>query len=81
MWGDIFKTRWLFHDERLWIYNGYDDLMLMPVGKALDLAGLVAVSDMLRREGKAAISSWSTRILSKENADLAEFFQCGNRPG
>jgi hypothetical protein len=51
MWGDIFKTRWLLREERLWLYNGYDDLMLMPLGKALDITEMVAVSDGLRRGG------------------------------
>jgi hypothetical protein len=53
MWGDIFKTRWLLQEERLWLYNGYDDLMLMPLGKALEISELVAVSDGLRRVGKS----------------------------
>ncbi len=53
MWGDIFKTRWLLREDRLWLYNGYDDLMLMPLGKALDIAELVAVSDGLRRDGRS----------------------------
>lgn len=53
MWGDIFKTRWLLQEERLWLYNGYDDLMLMPLGKALDISELVAVSDGLLRGGKS----------------------------
>jgi hypothetical protein len=53
MWGDIYQTRWLLQEDRLWLYNGQDDLMLMPVGRALDMAGLVAVSDGLRRQGKS----------------------------
>lgn len=52
MWGDIFKTRWLLREERLWLYNGYDDLMLMPLGKPLDASELIAVSDGMRRGGQ-----------------------------
>ena len=74
MWGDIFKTRWLFQEERLWIYNGYDDLMLMPVGKALTLPGLVAVSDMLRRQGKSGNFVLVDQDFVKDNAGLADFF-------
>jgi len=74
MWGDIFKTSWLLHDERLWIYNGYDDLMLMPVGKALTLPQLVAVSDMLRREGKSGNFVLVDQDFVKDNARLADFF-------
>jgi uncharacterized protein len=74
MWGDIFKTRWLFHEERLWIYNGYDDLMLMPVGKGLALPDLVAVSDMLRREGKSGNFVLVDQDFVEDNAALADFF-------
>jgi len=74
MWGDIFKTSWLFHDERLWIYNGYGDLMLMPVGKALSLSELVAVSDMLRREGKSGNFVLVDQDFVKDNAGLNQFF-------
>jgi len=74
MWGDIFKTRWLLHDERLWIYNGYDDLMLLPVGKALTLPDLVTASDMLRREGKSGNFVLVDQDFVKDNAGLADFF-------
>lgn len=74
MWGDIFRTSWLFHDERLWIHNGYDDLMLMPVGKAPSLPELVAVSDMLRREGKSGNFVLVDQDFVKENDGLADFF-------
>jgi hypothetical protein len=74
MWGDIFRTRWLFHDERLWIYNGHDDLMLMPVGKALTLPELVAVSDMMRREGKSGNFVLVDQDFVLANKDLNLFF-------
>ncbi|MBU4269080.1 MAG: DUF2156 domain-containing protein [Acidobacteria bacterium] len=74
MWGDIFRTSWFFHDERLWIYNGYDDLMLMPIGKALSLPELVAVSDMLRREGKSGNFVLVDKDFVKANVDLADIF-------
>lgn len=74
MWGDIFKTRWLFQEDRLWIYNGYDDLMLMPVGKALTLPDLVAVSDMLHREGKSGNFVLVDQDFVKDNTGLAHFF-------
>jgi len=75
MWGDIFKTSWLFHEERLWIYNGYDDLMLMPVGKALTLPELVKVSDMLRRDGKSGNFVLVDQDFVKDNAALSDFFK------
>ena len=75
MWGDIFKTSWLFRDDRLWIYNGYDDLMLMPVGKALSLPELVTVSDMLRREGKSGNFVLVDQDFVKNNAALEQFFK------
>lgn len=74
MWGDIFKTSWLFYEERLWIYNGYDDLMLMPVGKALTLPELVKVSDMLRRDGKSGNFVLVDQDFVKASQDLNLFF-------
>jgi hypothetical protein len=53
MWGEIYATRWRLQEGRLWIYNGHDDLMLMPLGRELDLDGLLAASDALRRQGKS----------------------------
>jgi hypothetical protein len=53
MWGDIYGTRWLLREGRLWLYNGQDDLMLMPVGRPLGLDELVAASDALRRQGRS----------------------------
>jgi hypothetical protein len=74
MWGEIFATRWLIDAERLWIYNGYDDLMLLPVGKTPSLPELVAVSDMLRREGKSGNFVLVDADFVKENSDLEQFF-------
>ena len=74
MWGDIFKTSWLFHDERLWIYNGYDDLMLMPVGRTLSLPELVSVSDTLRHGGKSGNFVLVDPDFVKVNAGLSDFF-------
>lgn len=53
MWGDIYKTRWWLQDGLLWIYNGHDDLMLLPLGRELGLDELLAASDALRRQGKS----------------------------
>ncbi|HSQ35848.1 MAG TPA: phosphatidylglycerol lysyltransferase domain-containing protein [Candidatus Binatia bacterium] len=75
IWGDIFKTRWLLHDERLWFYNGYDDLMLMPVGQALSLDELVDVSDMLRRAGKSGSFVLVDPDFVKDNRGLDEHFK------
>ncbi len=74
-WGDIFKTGWLLHDERLWFYNGHDDLMLMPVGKTLTLAGMVEVSDMMRRAGKSGNFVLVDQDFVKDNADLSDYFK------
>ena len=74
MWGDIFKTRWLLQGDRLWLYNGHDDLMLMPVGKALSTDGLVAASDALRRAGKSGSFVLVDPDYVKENHELKRFF-------
>jgi len=74
MWGEIFSTRWLIEDERLWLYNGYDDLMLLPVGKAIGLPELVAVSDSLRGEGKKGDFVLVDRDFVAENPGLEKFF-------
>ncbi len=74
IWGDIYKTRWLLQEEHLWLYNGYDDLMLMPVGPPLSMADLVAVSDGLRREGKSGNFVLVDVDYVQENPGLKGFF-------
>lgn len=74
IWGHIFKTRWLLHDERLWFYNGYDDLMLMPVGRALSLAEMLDVSDMMLQAGKSGNFVLVDPDFVEDNGDLAEHF-------
>ncbi|TFG79891.1 MAG: DUF2156 domain-containing protein, partial [Chrysiogenales bacterium] len=69
------STSWFFHDERLWLYNGYDDLMLMPIGKVLSLPELIAVSDMLRQEGKNGNFVLVDPDFVKTHVDLADFFK------
>jgi hypothetical protein len=74
MWGDIYHTRWLLQEERLWLYNGYDDLMLMPVGRPLGMADLVAVSEGLRRDGRRGNFVLVDPSFVEENQDLRRFF-------
>jgi len=74
IWGQIFDSRWLLHDERLWFYNGHDDLMLMPVGKTLTVAELVAVSDMMRQRGKSGNFVLVDQDFVKEHGNLADDF-------
>jgi hypothetical protein len=75
MWGDIFDSRWLLQEDRLWLYNGNDDLMLMPLGKALDMSELVAVSDGLRRLGKSGNFVLVEPDFVKGNPGLERFFK------
>ncbi len=74
MWGGIYDTRWRIDDGRLWLYNGYDDLMLMPVGKPVTMAGLVSVSDDLRAAGKSGNFVLVDRDFVAENPALEELF-------
>jgi hypothetical protein len=74
MWGDIFRTRWLLQEDRLWLYNGHDDLMLMPVGKALSLPEMVSASEGLHREGKSGNFVLVDPDMVKDNPDLNRFF-------
>ncbi|MCU0276751.1 MAG: phosphatidylglycerol lysyltransferase domain-containing protein [Acidobacteria bacterium] len=53
IWGGIYGTRWLQREGRFWLYNSHDDLMLMPLGRPLAMAELVAASDSLRRQGRS----------------------------
>jgi hypothetical protein len=80
MWGDIYQTRWLLQEDRLWLYNGHDDLMLMPVGRPLDLVGLLAVSDGLRRAGKSGNFVLVDPDFVQENPDLGRSFSVAADP-
>jgi len=53
IWGNIFKTRWKIQENRLWLFNEYDDLMIMPAGESLSPTELVQASDWLRESGKS----------------------------
>lgn len=81
VWGEIYQTRWLLRDGRLWIYNGHDDLMLMPLGRDLDLDGLLAVSDGLRRQGKSGNFVLVDPDFVKENPGLERHFRVELDPG
>lgn len=75
MWGDIFGTRWLLQENRLWLYNGHDDLMLMPVGgPPVAMEELIAVSDGLRHGGKSGNFVLVDADFVQENPGLKEFF-------
>jgi hypothetical protein len=74
MWGGIYTTRWLIDDGRLWLYNGYDDLLLMPVGKPITRAGLLAASDDLRAAGKSGNLVLVDRDFVADNPGLEESF-------
>ncbi len=74
MWGDIYGTRWLQQEGRLWLYNGHDDLMLMPVGRPLAMKELIAVSDGLRLAGKSGNIVLVDADFVQQNPGLKEFF-------
>jgi len=74
MWGDIYQTRWLLREDRLWLYNGHDDLMLMPVGRPLAMEELFAASDGLRRAGKSGNFVLVDADFVQENPGLRERF-------
>jgi hypothetical protein len=74
IWGDIFKTSWRLQDDRLWIYNGHDDLMLLPVGKPLSLPELVSVSDQLIQSGKSGNFVLVDHDFVANNPGLKRFF-------
>ena len=80
MWGDIFQTRWLLREDRLWLYNGKDDLMLMPVGRPLVMEELIVVSDGLRRAGKSGDFALVEADYLRENSGLSELFVVGPDP-
>jgi hypothetical protein len=80
MWGDIYSTRWLLLEDRLWLYNGHDDLMLMPVGRALDMDGLLAVSDSLCRAGKSGNFVLVDPEFVQEHPELKKHFKAEADP-
>ncbi len=74
MWGDIYATRWLLQEGRLWLYNGQDDLMLMPVGEPLGLPELLQTSDCLRRAGKSGNFVLVDADFVQDNSGLKDHF-------
>ncbi|MCX6339959.1 MAG: phosphatidylglycerol lysyltransferase domain-containing protein [Candidatus Aureabacteria bacterium] len=52
-WGEIYDLRWNLHRERLMVYSGKDDFLLMPVGPAFSVGEMVEISDRLIRQGRS----------------------------
>lgn len=50
-WGEIFDIRWCIHRERLLIYSGRDNVLLMPVGPPLRPEEMAELSGEFARQG------------------------------
>lgn len=50
-WGEIYDLRWTLYRDRLLVYSGKDDFLLMPVGPACGVEEMVEMSDRLIRQG------------------------------
>jgi len=83
-WGEIYDLRWNLYGERLLVYGGKDDFLLMPVGPACSVDEMVEISDRLIRQGASgnfvlvdaeyverneSLNNYFTAEVDRDNAD------------
>jgi len=79
-WGNVYDTRWLLQDGRLWIHIGRFGLLQMPVGESIPAAGLRAVSDELSARGLPGRIILAEQRFVAETAGLEQYFQVREDP-
>lgn len=73
-WGEIYGLSWKVHRDRLLIYSGKDDVLLMPVGAPVEPGELCALSDAFRGRGKSGDFSLVGAEFVERNPSLAGHF-------
>lgn len=73
-WGEIYGLGWKVHRDRLLIYSGKDDVLLMPVGAPVTPGELRALSDAFRSRGKSGDFSLVDSEFVERNPSLAGQF-------
>lgn len=75
MWGDLYRISWQFHEGRLWVHNGRQNVMLMPVGEPLSSADLRAVCGSLYTQGSSGVIALADDEYRSANPDLEKHFR------
>ena len=73
-WGEIYGLRWKIHRDRLLVYSGKDDVLLMPVGAPIGVDELGAISDEFRSQGKSGDFALVDAEFVERNPSLATHF-------
>jgi uncharacterized protein len=75
MWGDLYRITWKLHEGRLWVRNGREDTMLMPVGEPLAPADLQRICAGFRAQGLSGTIALSDDEYRKANPDVEDYFR------
>lgn len=75
IWGEISQARWNLQEDRLWIYSGREDQMLMPSGDPVSPDELLQVSDGLREAGKSGDFAMVDNELVAAHPELTANFE------
>lgn len=73
-WGEIYGLAWKIHRDRLLVYSGKDDVLLMPVGAPLRAEEVHALSDELCKAGKSGDFSLVAAEFAEGDPSLGEHF-------
>ena len=75
IWGEIFQVGWKLQEDRLWIFSGREDRMLMPPGNPVSPDELLQVSDGLREAGKSGDFALVDNELVAVHPELTAHFE------
>ena len=79
-WGGIYGLAWKVHRDRLLVYGGKDDVLLMPVGAPISVGEMFSLSDELRRAGKSGDFAIVDAEFVERNPSLSERFDAAVDP-
>lgn len=74
LWGEIYDLRWSLYRERLMVYSGKDDFLLMPVGPVCSVGEMVEISDRLVGQGRSGNFVLVDAEYVERNESLHDYF-------
>ncbi len=73
-WGEIYDLRWNLRGERLLVYSGKDDVLLMPAGPVCSVDEMVGISNQLIRQGASGNFVLVDAEYVERNESLKDYF-------
>ena len=81
IWSEIYEAQWALSDETLIIYNGKDDMSIMPSGCNINADRILFISDELIKIGKSGnFALVEQNFIDKNRPALEEKFEFKEDP-